>query len=201
MLAPMIRLLTLVSILALAAPLESSVLEDLDEQQRGNVEAGKLVVRSEDVPGGPWPRLIVYTLVEAPVAGVEGVFRDYDSASSYTPGLISAEVLARPDPDTYEVRYTSAMPLIGQSVSTVRNKYAYEGEELVVRWQLLEATHADESTGELRVQPQGETRSVMRYSNYVKPKSALAALAKSAALNEVKKTVTAIKTESEKRQR
>jgi len=188
-----------VSMALLAMTASASVLEDLDETERKDLQAGKLVVQSEEVAGGPWPRLLVYTEVDAPVATVEKVFRDYDSAASYTPGLDSAEVLARPDENTYEVRYTSAMPIVGQSVSTVRNRYRRDGDTLVVSWQLLEATHADESTGELRVEPLGPDRSVIRYTNYVKPKSSFAVLARSAALNEVKKTVAAIKKESEKR--
>lgn len=186
---------------ALVLPAAASVKKELDNDQLADLQAGKLVVRSEDVPGGPWPRLIVYTKVQAPVSGVEQVFRDYESAADYTPGMVSAEVLARPDPDTYEVRYTSAMPLIGQSKSTVRNHYRHDGDTLVVSWKLIEATHADESTGELRVEPDGQGGSILRYANYVKPKSALAALARSAAVSEVKRTVEAIKKESEKRSR
>jgi hypothetical protein len=188
-------------VLLTAHPCFSSVLGDLDASELADLRAGQLVVRTENVDGAPWPRLVVYTAVDAPVSAVEKVFRDYASAPSYTPGLTSAEVLAQPDPNTYDVRYTSAMPLIGDSVSTVRNSYRQDGDNLVVRWKLLEATHADESTGELRVEPDGNGGSILRYTNFVRPKSSFAKLAKSAALGEVKKTVTAIKAESEKRQR
>jgi hypothetical protein len=129
---------------------------------------------------------------------VEAVFRDYKGASSYIPNLVSAEVLSQPSPNIYEVKYTSSMPLVGQSSNTVRNVYSYDGDALVVKWNLLESGLADESTGELRVEPY-ETGSVIRYTNYVKPKSSLAVLAKSAALSEVKQTVVAIKNEAEKR--
>jgi len=180
-----------------AAPLR----EDLSPPQQKQISDGQSVVVTEEVPGAPWPRLRVYTKVNAPVSAVEKVFRDYASAPSYTPGLTSAEVLARPDPNTYDVRYTSAMPLIGDSVSTVRNTYRQDGDNLVVSWKLLEATHADESTGELRVEPDDDGGCILRYTNFVRPKSSLAKLAKAAALAEVKKTVNAIKAESEKRHR
>lgn len=177
----------------------SPLLEDLSPAQQQEIRDGQTVVVTEDVAGAPWPRLRVYTKVNAPVSAVEKVFRDYASAPTYTPGLSAAEILRQPDADTYEVRYTSAMPLIGDSVSTVRNLYRKEGEHLVVSWKLLEATHADESTGELRVEPAGDGACVLRYTNFVRPKSSFAKLAKSAALGEVKKTVNAIKAESEKR--
>ena len=184
-----------------AAPVAADILDDLDAAQTAELEKGQLVVRSEDVQGGPWPRLMVYTLVDAPVSAVEAVFRDYKGASSYIPDLISAEVLEHPSKNVYRVRYTQSMPLMGNSVSTVVNRYSHEGKALVVKWNLIEANYADESKGELRVEPygQGGNTSVLRYTNYVKPKSSLAILAKGTALAEVKKTVLAIKAESEKR--
>lgn len=177
---------------------DPSILTDLDADQLQSLKSGKLVVKSIKVPGGPWPRLKVYTIVNAPVSAVEAVFRDYKGAASYIPNLVSADVLSHPSPDIYEVKYTSSMPLVGKSSNTVRNVYSYDGDALVVKWSLLESALADVSTGELRVEPL-ESGSVLRYTNYVKPKSSLAVLAKSAALSEVKQTVTAIKNEAERR--
>ncbi len=190
---------TLTFLLLLAAAAQGSVLRDLDATQQAGLHRGEVILRSEEVSGGVWPRLIVYVRVEAPVGAVERVFRDYAGASDYIPGLVSATILRQPDADTYEVRYVNAMPLIGQSRSVVRNRYSRDGETLVVRWNLLEASHADESTGELRVEPYPGGTCVLRYSNYVKPKSSLAKLAKGAAAGEARKTVLALKKESERR--
>lgn len=189
---------TLTALLLLAVAAQASVVRDLDSSQQASLEKGEVVLRSEDV-GSVWPRLIVYVRVRAPVSAVERVFRDYAGASSYIPGLVSATVERQPDADTYEVCYINAMPIIGQSRSVVRNRYSRDGEALVVRWKLLEASHAEESTGELRVEPYCEETCVLRYSNLVKPKSSLAKLAKGAAAGEAKKTVLALKKESERR--
>jgi hypothetical protein len=188
----------LAALFLLAFTGQASVLRDLDQSQMARLEGGRLVLLSEEA-GGVWPRLILYVRVEAPVGAVERVFRDYAGAASYVPGLVSATVLRQPDPDTYEVRYVNAIPLIGQARSVVRNRYSRDGEALVVRWHLLEASHADESTGELRVEPYDEGTCVLRYSNYVKPKSSLAKWAKGAAAGEARKTVLALKKESERR--
>jgi hypothetical protein len=178
--------------------LRADVLSDLDAGQRKELDAGGLVVRSKDVPGGPWPELMVYTRVDAPVSAVESVFRDYQGAASYIPNLESAEVLEHPSKNLYVVRYTSKAPLVGKIVSTVKNTYSYPDGGLSVKWDLIEATQADESRGELRVQPDAKG-CILRYTNYVKPKSSLAGMVKFAALSEVKKTVSALKAESEKR--
>lgn len=186
--------------LAVGSGLFAAVLTDLTPSELAQLNSGKMVVRSQDVPGGPWPRLMVYTKVAAPVSSVESVFRDYAGASSYIPGLKSAEVLSHPDANTYDVRYTTRMPIIGDTRSTVRNIYRRDGNALVVSWNLIQADMADASTGELRVEPDGNG-SILRYTNYVKPKSSLAVVAKFAALGEVRSTVAAIKAESEKRGR
>lgn len=190
---------TLIALLATSAALmAASVTDDLDAAQKAQLDAGQMVVKATDVPGGPWPRLQVYTYVQAPVSMVEEVFRDYAGASSYIPNLVSAEVLSHPSPNVYEVKYTSSMPLVGKTSNTVKNVYSYDGKALVVKWNLIESGLADISTGELRAEPSGDG-CILRYTNYVKPKSSFAFLAKSAALDEVKKTVKAIKAESERR--
>jgi len=196
--APAIALFVLCAVTG--GPAGAGIPDDLDVAQRAELDKGELVVRSKDVEGGPWPQLMVYTRVDAPVAAVEKVFRDYAGAASYIPNLTAAEVIERPDPDTYVVRYTQKVPILGQTSNTVRNTYSHPGNGLVVAWNLIESPHADISEGELRVEPDAKG-SVLRYTNYVKPKSSLAFLAKSAALGEVKRTVSAIKSESEKRWR
>jgi hypothetical protein len=189
-------LFLLASVRLVAAP---SLLTDLDATQLADLRAGKQVVISTPVPGGPWPKLQVYTTVNAPVSAVESVFRDYKGASSYIPNLVSADVLEQPNPNTYIVKYTSSMPIVGKTSNTVKNVYSYDGSALVVSWNLIDSALAEISTGELRVEPDGKNTSVLRYTNYVKPKSSLAVLAKSAALSEVKQTVAAIKAEAERR--
>jgi hypothetical protein len=187
-------------VLLTASAAAGPVLSELSPAQIGTLEKGEVVIRSEEVPGGVWPRIIAYVRIKANVDAVEKVFRDYASASSFVPGLRKAEVLKRPDPDTYDVRYTNTMPVVGDTQCTVRNRYSRQGDALVMRWSLIESAHADESTGELRVEPLDKPQgSIMRYVNYVRPKLSIARLAAGAAANEVKKTVLALKKESERR--
>jgi len=187
-------------LLLVASASADPVFSELSPTQVAALEKGDVVVRSEEVPGGVWPRIIAYVRIKATVDAVERVFRDYASASAFIPGLRKAEVLKRPDPDTYDVRYTNTMPVVGDTQSTVRNRYSRQGNALIMRWDLIESAHAEESTGELRVEPLDRLQgSIMRYVNYVRPKLSIARLAAGAAANEVKKTVLALKKESERR--
>jgi len=174
------------------------ILDGLTDKQIATIKKGGLAVKPTEIPGSPWPKLQVFTQINAPVSEVEKVFRDYKNAASYSPGVDSVDVLAHPSKNVYDVRYNSSLPLIGDTSNTVRNTFSYEGKDLVVKWHLLKSSVADISEGELRAAPYG-SGCILRYTNYVKPKSKLAGLARGAALGEVKKTVVALKGETEKR--
>jgi len=183
---------------AQASAFSQKMLDALTPAQIAQLNKGELVVISRDMPGGVWPELTVYTRVNAPVSAVGDVFLDYENAQKYIPNLVSAKVIAQPEPDVRDVEYTSKMPLLGNSVYSVRNWFEQGPDGITVRWKLIQSPMADISDGSLRVEP-SDSGCVLRYTNYVKPKSSIAIVAKGAAQSEVKKTVSAIKTEAERR--
>lgn len=187
-------------ILAFALPgvVRGDITSDLSAAQLQQVKSGQLVVTKKDMPGGVWPQLTVYTLVDAPIATIGDVFRDYAHAQDFQPNIVSAKVIAKPSANVYNVEYTQKLPLFGTTSFTVQNTYAQTPTSLDVTWTLLKSAMAEISDGSLRAEPFGDG-SILRYTNYVKPKSAIAIVAKGAALGEVKNTVTALKDECEKR--
>lgn len=188
-------------VLGVSAAARADLPAQLSADQLKQLKSGQMVVVQKDVPGGPWPQLTVYTLVQAPVATIGAVFRDYDHAQDFQPSIVSAKVIASPSPNVRDVQYTQKLPIFGTTSFTVRNTFTEDASGLDVSWKLLQSAMADVSDGSLRVEPYG-SGSIMRYTNYVKPKlGALAGMAKSAALGEVKDTVTALKNEAEKRAR
>lgn len=187
-----------VALLALAGGARAGVVSDLSPAQVEQLKSGQLVLAKKDIPGGVWPQLIVYTLVDAPIKVVGDVFRDYAHAQDFQPNIVSAKVVAKPSPNVYNVEYTQKLPIFGTTSFTMQNTYTQTPSSLDVKWTLLKSAMAEVSDGSLSVEPFGDG-SVMRYTNYVKPKSSLAVMAKGAALNEVKGTVTALKNECEKR--
>lgn len=176
----------------------ASILDSLTAEQQAELNAGQDVVTSKDIEGGVWPELTVYTKVNAPVQTVASVFQDYDNAQSYQPNLVSAKVIERPSKNVNVVEYTSKLPLFGTTSYTVENTFSESGGGVTVKWKLLKSDMADISDGSLRVEKDGDG-SVLRYTNYVKPKSGIAAVAKGAARSEVLKTVSYLKAEAERR--
>lgn len=171
---------------------------DLSASQLDQVKSGQMVVTQKNMPGGVWPQITVYTLVNASIPTIAGVFKDYAHAQEFQPSIVSAKVIAQPSPNVFNVEYIQKMPVFGTTNFTVQNTYTESAASLDVKWTLLQSAMAEISDGSLRVEPFGGS-SLMRYTNYVKPKSSIAVLAKGAALGEVKNTVAQLKAECEKR--
>lgn len=199
---PGMRILT-VALLAglLPAVASASLLNEVPKNERPNLEAGETVVLSTDVPGAPWPKLSLYRIVNAPPDVVAELFTDYDAAPDYTPGMLNAEVLATNPDGTKDVRYTVKMPVIQKTSYVVRNAYKKEGETFTVSWHLLKSAMAKTSEGSLRIEPFGEGRTILCYTNFLVPITNLVAGLKGQALSEAKTTVDALASESERRAR
>jgi hypothetical protein len=185
--------------LATAVLARADLADSLSAGQLQQLKQGQMVVESKDIPGGVWPQLTVYTLVNAPVSVVTGVFRDYKHAQDFQPDMVSAKVVSQPSPNVCDVLYTQKMPIFGTTSFTVQNTYSESDGGVTVKWKLLKSAMADVSDGSLRVEPYNNG-SILRYVNYVKPKGGfIAGVAKGAALDSVKNTVAALKAEAEKR--
>ena len=64
--------------------LRAGLLDEVPKSNRDELASGQVVVLSEDVKDGPWPRLKLYQVVNAPPKVVADLFTDYASASDYT---------------------------------------------------------------------------------------------------------------------
>lgn len=182
----------------MAASSYADLATELNADQLAQVKAGQMVVMQKNIPGGVWPQITIYTQINAPVSVISALFRDYAHAQDYQPSIVSAKVVAQPSPNVYDVEYTQKLPLFGTTNFTVENTFTEAKGSLSVQWKLLKSSMADISDGSLLVEP-FNGGSLMRYTNYVKPKFSLAGMAKSAALDSVKSTVSDLKKEAEKR--
>jgi hypothetical protein len=193
-----------VPVLLLAAMLvlseaRADLLDEVPQYAHDELAAGQTVVKSENVSGAPWPRLKLYKVVDAPPQIVADLFSDYSAAPSYTPGMLSAKVIATNPDGSKDVQYRVKVPVL-QSISyTVRNTYIQKGNSYEVKWTLLNSPLAKSSDGSLRIEPYGKGKTLMRYTNLTVPLTSLVAGLKNQALNEAKATVGAIASEAERR--
>ena len=190
---------TLPLALFLAASLHADLMKEVPKSQRDELTEGQTVVKSTDVAGVPWPQLSLYRIVNAPPEVVSNLFTDYDSAPSYTPGLIQAQVIATNSDGTKDVRYTVKVPVIQRTSYVVRNTYLKQGDNFTVSWKLVQSPLAKQSDGSLRIEPYDGDRTLMCYTNLCVPITNLVSGLKNQAVVEAKNTVLALATEAERR--
>ena len=187
------------ALLLIAAPLlPAAIISEVPNIALDELAAGQVVVISKAVSGAPWPKLSLYQVVNAPPAVLKTLFTDYASAPSYTPNLISANVLTTNADGSKNVLYTTKVPILNKISYTVRNTYITNGNSYEVDWKLLQSPLAKSSDGSLRIEPYGNDQTLMCYTNLCVPVANLPGM-KDAALNEAKATVRAITAEAQKR--
>ena len=186
-------------VLFLSASLHADLLKEVPKSERDELAGGQTVVKSMAVPGVPWPQLSLFRVVNAQPDVVSNLFTDYAAAPSFTPGLIQAQVIATNPDGTKDVRYTVKVPVIQRTSYVVRNTYQTQGRNFTVSWKLLQSPLAKKSDGSLRIEPYGDDRTIMCYTNLCVPITSLVAGLKNQALVEAKNTVLALATEAERR--
>ena len=153
----------------------ADLLDEVPQQARDELAGGQIVVKSENVQGAPWPRIKLYKVVDASPQVVAELFSDYSAAPSYTPGMLSAKVIATNPDGSKDVQYKVKVPVL-QSISyTVRNTYVRKGNSYEVKWTLLSSPLAKSSNGSLRVSPTGR-KTLMRYESYRAPTNLVSGL-------------------------
>ncbi|MFV0337684.1 MAG: SRPBCC family protein [Chthoniobacterales bacterium] len=194
--------LFLIAILNLLIPhlgICGDILNELSQADRKLLADGQVIIKSRDIPKAPWPELSLYQVVNAPPRVVWDLLIDYDSAATYTPNLISAEVIGTESDGSKDVRYTVKVPVLRKISYDVRNTYIKKSSSYEVKWKLLKSPLAKSSDGSLRIEPYGENQTLMCYTNLCVPITNLVASLKNQALEEAKNTVKAIKAEAERR--
>jgi len=184
------------SLFALAAwvPLlqADSLLNDLDDAQRGELERGGQVIIMQDIEGKPWPRVRLYQRVEATPEEVAAVFFDYSNAKSFIPKVIKSDIARQVSPCIVEVDYGIDVPILPDEFYTARNELAAGRDgSYRVSWSLVRALQTKASEGSLCIERLGDG-SVIRYTNLVTPGSSMAVILKLPAIDQMRGTVRAI---------
>jgi len=189
--------------LALAALLTISsaradLLGELSADEQKQLASGEIIVHSKNVQG-PWPQLKLYKIINAPQKVTWALLKDYSSAPSYTPNMISAKLLSDNSDGTKDIEYTVKMPILSKMSYSVKNTYTQTSKYNEVSWTLIKSPFAKVSDGSLRIESYPGNKTLICYTNLVVPFTSLVAGLKNQALSEAKATLQAIATEAEKR--
>lgn len=171
---------------------QASLLNDLTRDQRQELENGTLVVREQDIPGKPWPRVRIYKRINAAPEEVAGVFFDYDQAKTYIPDVLESKVSKKISPSVVEVDYAIDVPILADEAYTTRNEMIRVNNSYRVSWTLLRALQTKAAEGNLLIEPFENGTSLIRYTNLVTPSSGMAKILGQLAMSRMQKTVLAI---------
>jgi hypothetical protein len=171
---------------------QANLLDDLTLDQRQELEKGELIVREQDIPGKPWPRVRIYKQINAAPEEVAAVFFDYDQAKTYIPDVLESKISKKVSPSVMEVDYAVEVPILADEAYTARNEMIGLGRGYRVSWTLLRALQTKAAEGNLLIEPFENGTSVIRYTNLVTPSSGMAKILRGPALSRMQKTVVAI---------
>jgi hypothetical protein len=175
---------------------DGSMWKALTQQQQEQLTAGNHVVLEEEVPDNPWPRFVIYHLVNSSPEQVAAVFWDCELDPKYVPNCLTVELKVRPKSWIHEAEYTLSMPLmLPNEVYTSRNELKSPSpNNYEISWKVLQARYIKGSEGNLRIEPHGDKgdKCLLCYSNLVMPGGQIAALLRGKARNEVIESVGAL---------
>ncbi len=177
----------------------ADLLKNLSAAEQQQVQGGQTVVQSQDVKDGPWPKLMLYRVINAPMKVTWDLLSDFQSAPTYTPNMISAKLLSNNPNGSKNVEYTVKMPILQRMSYSVCNTYTKTPKYSEVSWTLIKSPFAKVSDGSLKIEPYPGNKTIMCYTNLVVPFTNLVAGLKNQALNEARTTIQAISAEAEKR--
>lgn len=185
---------------AVAGAQAAALITEVPADQMSQLTAGKVVVKSQNVPGYAWPKLVLFRVVNAQPSLVYELFGDYAAVPSYNPNVISAKVISVNNDGSKDVEYTVKAPIIQRTSYVVRNTYSQKGSTYKVAWTLLKSPLVKMSDGSLKLEPYGKNQTLMRYENLCVPITTWFASLQKQALEDAKSTVNAIANEAQRRE-
>ena len=196
----MVRHLALILILSALSALHATEDESLTSAQLAQLTPGKPLVINREIPGEPWPEMTIWQLVKCPPDVVAGVFWDSELDPAYLPGCLETKIISRPAPSLQQAWFRLKMPLFLPDevyVSEIR-LIPQDPGSYKITWKVLESIYAKSCTGEIMIQPYEGSMSLIRYKNFMVPRSKIAKLLKRPGMKRVEESFQALVNQAEK---
>lgn len=155
---------------------------------------GKPLVLTRDIPGEPWPEMTIWQLLKCSPEEIAGVFWDSELDPSYLPGCLEAQIVSRPTPSVQKAHFRLKMPLF------LPDEVYTSDIELIsqttpgsyrITWKVLESVYAKSCNGEILIQPHAGM-TLVRYRNFMVPRSRIAVLLKGPGMSRVTESFQAL---------
>lgn len=174
------------------AATEKDLWSDLDARQQELLKGGRSVLIAEHVSAAPWPSFHVYRLLAVTPLQAAAVFWDVEYAPHYVPDCLKVSMEGSPKPNAIIVNYEISVPFLPKDHSKVRDEISeLPGGGYKISWDVLQSTYSKSGQGSFIVLPYG-SGTLLCYSNFINPGSAIAFLLQKQAQGRVEATATAI---------
>ena len=168
-------------------------LNELNKNQRKNLFEKKLVINTIKTNDGPWPRVIIYAVIDSDPFDAMAVCASYDQQKNYVPEVIKSKPIKHVTPTDVHVSYERKLPWpLANSHYTTGNKIRrLPNGGYLLEWYLVHSNSVETSDGRIRFIPYMDV-TIIKYENFIKPNSFFASLLKNSMINDLKKTLDAI---------
>lgn len=191
--------LGMAAVAAASASTAVSSQDVLSPVQLAQLASGKPLILEKDVPGEPWPELTIWQLIKCAPEELAGVFWDSELDASYLPGCLEARILSRPVPYAQKAQFKLKMPLFLPDEVYVSDITLIPQPPGCYRisWSVIESVYAKSCSGEIQIEPRAGM-TLMRYRNFMVPKSRIAVLLRGAGRDRVIESVRALVAQTER---
>ena len=173
--------------------------ETLTPSQLAELSLGKPLVCHREIEGKPWPEMTIWQLVNCSPEVVAGVFWDTELDTMYLPGCLEARIVARPSPSVQTARFRLKMPLFLPDEVYVSNieLIPQPPGSYKITWKVTESVYAKSCSGEILIEPRAG-KTLIRYRNFMDPRSRIAGLLKRPGMDRVVESFQALVSQTAK---
>ncbi len=177
---------------------QENFLPELSSSEITMIKERKLVLKTKDVPGSPWPEITFYAFVEASPLESMGIFSALDYQKNYVPNILVSKPIKHISPVEVHTEYEMHVPFPFSNAKYVHGSIVKAKKDIYeLEWYKVESTSTESVKGAATFIP-FEGKTLFRYRSYIVPKSAMAKLVKSFMLKDVEKSIVAIRDHIEK---
>lgn len=164
----------------------------------------KIKPQTKEIKGEVWPEVKAQVLIKASALESVAIFAAYDYQQEYVPDLIDSEVISEEitatTNDTH-VRYTLKMPWpLGNSKYVHAHELSQpEKDTYKVKWSMIKSDSAEKVEGDavFKPHPENANYTLMTYTSLVSPKSFFAGIFRDLMVEDVTKSLKAIRSTTE----
>jgi hypothetical protein len=175
---------------------------DFSPEELALLAQGDLVVRELREPNEPWPIVTVFKVLKSSPEHAMALFAAYDDQKNYVPNVVESKPIAQTSPSEVRVAYRLKM---GWPVGEVRYTHDHRLKALKqpagyrLDWNMIESTSTEFVEGYVEFIQHSDQQTLMVYSNKVRPKSIFASMVRGIMVRDLKKSLTVITEEIERR--